>query len=203
MKKIVALTTLIAMLAFAGAALAEGTTVRVSGIQAPPDATAGTPGDPCAAVDPETGQPAQANVMAGSLIGCWYTDTYNVISTTPSGVIHATGSEHFVGCLDIRQEGRCTGDDPAGTFALSPRFEFKVTNSQPPEEIWGRCQHQILSGTGAFQGAAGKIEFRDNVTNGTSSYRGHITLAERREAVHKSAAVATAAVHRPRPSSMC
>ena len=203
MKKIFALTALIAMLAFAGAALAEGMTVRVSGIQAP---YASAPGDPCYELDPVTGQPPYlANAMAGSLIGCWFTDTFKVISSTPSGVIHATGSEHFVGCLDIRQEGRCTADDPAGTFATSARFELKVVNNgtPTPTEIWGRCQHQILSGTGAFQGAAGQIDFRDNVTNGTSSYRGHITLAERPEAVHASATVATADVYRLRPSSMC
>ncbi len=201
MKKTLALTTLVAMLAFAGPALAEGTTVRVSGIQAP---IATAPGDQCYELDPVTGQPpAFAQPMAGSLIGCWFTDVFNYGPTSPGGILHATGAEHFVGCLDIRQEGHCAGDDPAGTLALSARFEFKVVNNQ---EIWGRCQHQILSGTGAFQGAAGEIDFRDNVTNGTSSYRGWIKLAERHEAVHMSAvhisaAAATAAVDPPR--SMC
>ena len=201
MKKIVALTALIAILAFAGTSLAEGTTLRVSGIQAP-NATA--PGDQCYELDPATGQPpAAANAIAGSLIGCWFLDVYTPGPTSPGGILHATGAEHFVGCLDIRQEGRCTGDDPAGTLALSARFEFKVVNNQ---EIWGRCQHQILSGTGAFQGATGKIDFHDNVTNGTSSYRGWINLAERHgavhmSAVHMSAAVTTAVVYRPR--SMC
>jgi hypothetical protein len=145
MKKIIALTALIAMLAFAGAALAGGTTVRVSGTQAP---IATAPGDQCYELDPVTGQPpAFANVMAGSLIGCWFTDVFTWGPTSPSGILRATGAEHFVGCLDIRQEGHCTADDPAGTLALSARFEFKVVNNQ---EIWGRCQHQILSGTGAF-----------------------------------------------------
>jgi hypothetical protein len=201
MKKLVGLTALVAMLAFAGAALAEGRTVRVSGIQAPPDATAGTPGDPCAAVDPETGQPAQANVMAGRLIGCWYTDTYSVISTTVTGVIHAIGSEHFVGCLNIGRHGDCTEPDPTGTLALTYTFEFKpdpVTGN----ELWGHCEHQIVSGTGGFAGAAGRIDFTDNVSNGTSAYRGHITLADRDRTAHATAAEA-AAVSQPRPSSMC
>jgi hypothetical protein len=199
MKKIVALTTLIATLAFDGAALAEGTTVRVSGIQAP-NATA--PSDPCYELDPATGQPPViANAMAGSLIGCWFTDVFTWGPTSPGGILHATGAEHFVGCLDVKREGRCTEGDPAGTLALSARFEFKVTNSQPPEEIWGRCQHQILSGTGAFDGASGEIDFMDNVTNGTSNYRGRITLARRHDAVRPRAAVPTAAVHRL--SSVC
>lgn len=196
MKKIVAVTGLLAMLTFTGAALANGTTVRVSGIQAAPPTA---PGEPCYELDPATGQaPVDANAMAGSLIGCWFTDVFTQGVTSPTGILHATGAEHFVGCLDIEREGRCTGDDPAGTLALSARFEFKVVNDQ---EIWGRCQHKILSGTGDFDGATGEIDFKDNVTNGTSSYRGHITLAERHEAVDTSAVVATAAAHRP--SSMC
>jgi hypothetical protein len=196
MKKIVASTALVAVLAFAGAALAEGRTVRVSGIEGP---IATAPGDQCYELDPVTGlPPAVANPMTGSLIGCWSTDVFTWGPTSPGGILHATGAEHFVGCLDIRQEGRCTEDDPAGTFATSARFEFKVVNNQ---EIWGRCQHRILSGTGAFAGATGEIHFRDNVTNGTSNYRGWITLGERPEAVHMGAALATAALSRPR--SMC
>jgi len=201
MKKTVGLTALVAMLAFAGAALAEGRTVRVSGIQAPPDATAGTPGDPCAALDPETGQPAQANVMAGSLIGCWYTDTYTVISTTPTGVTHAIGSEHFVACLDIGRRGDCKEPDSAGTLALTYTFEYKQ-DPATQQEIWGHCEHQIVSGTGDFAAAAGRIDFKDNVSNGTSAYRGHITLDDRGRTAHAVVAAA-AAVSQPRPSSMC
>jgi hypothetical protein len=196
MKKIVAFTALITVLAFAGVALAEGTTVRVSGIEAP-NSTA--PSDPCYELDPATGQPPViANAMAGSLIGCWFTDAFTWGPTSPSGILHATGAEHFVGCLDIKQEGRCAEGDPAGTLALSARFEFKVVNNQ---EIWGRCQHQILSGTGDFVGATGEIDFKDSVPNGTSSYRGRITLAERHDVVRPRAAVATAAAHRL--SSVC
>jgi hypothetical protein len=201
MKKMVASTALVALLALAGAALAEGRTVRVSGIQAPPDVTAGTPGDPCAALDPETGQPAQANVMAGSLIGCWYIDTYFVISTTPTGVIHAIGSEHFVGCLDIARQTDCTQPDPTGTLALTYTFEYK-SDPVTGNELWGHCEHQVVSGTGGFAGAAGRIDFKDNVSNGTSAYRGHITLADRDRTAHPAAATA-AAVSQPRPSSMC
>jgi hypothetical protein len=89
-KKIVAFAALIAVLAFAGAALAEGTTVRVSGIQAP---NSTVPTDPCYELDPATGQPPViANAMAGSLIGCWFTDVFTYGPTSPSGILHATGS---------------------------------------------------------------------------------------------------------------
>src|SRR2546429_658705 len=83
----------------AGAALAHGSTVRVSGIQAAGEKPAGAPGDPCRTTDPETGAPAGGyNAMTGSLIGCWYTDTGNYIDGTPlpDGVIVVAGTEHFV-----------------------------------------------------------------------------------------------------------
>jgi hypothetical protein len=199
MKRLVTSAALIAVLVCAGSALAHGSTVRVSGIQAPP-------GDPCAAVDPATGAPAQGNAMAGSLIGCWYTDTFNTIISTPSGVIVATGAEHFVGCLDISHRGKCTHADPTGSFALTYTFEAQF--SSPTTEIWGGCQHGIVPGmgTGGLAGAAGWLDFTDNVTNGTSAYHGYITLAGRRLAGRRRGAHATvaAAVARPRlPRAMC
>ena len=60
MKKLVTSAALIAVLVCAGSALAHGSTVRVSGIQAAGQTrTAGAPGDPCAVLDPETGAPAR------------------------------------------------------------------------------------------------------------------------------------------------
>ncbi len=202
MKRLVTPAALIAVLICAGAALAHDSTVRVSGIQAPLDTTAGAPGDLCAAVDPDTGvAPFQSNAMAGSLIGCWYTDTFNPIPNTPSGVIIATGAEHFVGCLDAKRTGACAGEAPTGTLAFTYKFEGKF-DPVTDNEIAGRCQHRILFGTGGFAEATGRIDFKDNVTNGTSNYRGHITLADRPRATEaRAAAVAAAAVSWPR--SMC
>ena len=56
-----------------------------------------------------------SNAMAGSLIGCWYTDTVKLVTLTPRGVIHTTGTEHFVGCVDIRPKQGCTHADPTGS----------------------------------------------------------------------------------------
>jgi hypothetical protein len=181
-------------------ALAQGSAVRVSGIQGPADTTAGAPGDPCAAVDPVNGvAPFVSNAMAGSLIGCWYTDTLNPVYSTPDGVFVATGAENFVGCLDLNRNGRCGHRDPTGSLALTYTFEGQF-DPVTGNEIAGHCEHKIVSGTGDFAGATGWINFHDIVTNGTSSYRGYITLAERhRVAFAKAAAVAAAG----RPSSMC
>ena len=210
MKRLVTSTALIAVLVCAGSALAHGSTVGVSGIQAAQDTTAGAPGDPCAAVDPETGKKPDGtiNVMAGSLIGCWYTDTFHLIDGTPlpDGVYVVAGTEHFVGCLDIRHRGKCTHADPTGSLALTYTFEAQF--SSLGNEIWGGCQHGIVPGmgTGGLARAAGWLDFTDNVTNGTSAYHGYITLAGRRLAGRRRGAHATvaAAVARPRlPRAMC
>jgi hypothetical protein len=45
-------------------------------------------------------------------------------------------------------------------------------------ELHGRCQHPIAkgSGTGGFEGASGRLDFKDIVDAGTFVYRGHISL---------------------------
>jgi hypothetical protein len=45
-------------------------------------------------------------------------------------------------------------------------------------ELHGRCQHPIVAGSGAggFEGATGRVDFKDEVTTGRYLYRGHITL---------------------------
>jgi hypothetical protein len=201
MKRLITPATLIAVLVCASAALAHGSTVGVAGIQAPADATAGAPGDPCAAKDPETGRvPVVSNAMAGSLIGCWYTDTFNLITSTASGVIYASGSEHFVGCLDGRGKGSCAQTDRTGTLALKYTF-LALYDLATNQEVWGGCQHKIVSGTGGFAKAAGRIDFQDNVANGTSSYVGFLTLQGRDQSARARAVAAAAAVRRP--ASMC
>lgn len=193
MKKLIRATVLLVVLVWASAALGHRSTVRVSGIQAPLDQTAGAPGDPCAATDPETGRaPHFANAMAGSLIGCWYTDTFKITLRKPNGIVHATGTEHFVGCLDTHRARHCTRADPTGTLALTATFELKFDPAG--NEIWGRCQHPIVSGTGDFRKATGRINFKDIVTNGTARYRGHITLADGHKAVRAATAAAVSTV---------
>jgi hypothetical protein len=117
--------------------------------------------------------------MVGGLIGCWYTDTLVIHPAqpngTPSGAIQATGTEHFVGCLDVNDDQTCDSGDPEGTLSFTFQFSGKfdpVTGA----EIHGRCQHPIVSGTGDFAGASGVINFKDDVTNGTSLYAGQVAL---------------------------
>ena len=44
------------------------------------------------------------------------------------------------------------------------------------EQIFGRCQHPIVSGsgTGVFEGVEGRLDFNDDVSTGIFYYKGHL-----------------------------
>ncbi len=102
----------------------------------------------------------------GDLVGCWYTDTLEVVQETTSGVYQERGTETFVGCL--------ADGTTCGTFSTTYKFtaKFAVDGS----EIHGRCQHPIVGGTGDFEGVAGRVDFKDDVATGDFNYRGHLSL---------------------------
>lgn len=105
-------------------------------------------------------------VITGNLEGCWYTKVGDGRST-PSGVYLETGEEVFVGTLN---------GEP-GTFATTYKFESKWDPAVATgTEVHGRCQHPLVAGTGtgAFEGATGRLDFKDEVTTGEYFYRGHI-----------------------------
>jgi hypothetical protein len=110
-------------------------------------------------------------VMTGDLEGCWYTK----IETSenhgaPSGIYLESGEEIFVGSLN---------GGPEGTFTTTYKFESKWDpDVSSGSEVHGRCQHKIVEGIGTdgFEGATGRVDFKDEVTTGEFFYRGHITL---------------------------
>jgi hypothetical protein len=110
-------------------------------------------------------------VMTGDLQGCWYTKIVTSKDNgIPSGVYQERGQEIFVGTLD--------GGD-LGTF----RTTYHFTSKWDPEltggsEVHGRCQHPIVagSGTGAFAGVTGRVDFKDDVATGCFLYRGHLSF---------------------------
>jgi hypothetical protein len=161
---ILALTTLAAVAligvvwAAPSPALAEGAT-QISGDAFFPD-----PGE---CDDPPEGVVSDyAVVMTGDLEGCLYTDV-KTAESSPSGTYRETGTELFVGSYS----------DGSGTFATTYRFEAKYEDvTDPATEIFGRCQHPIVegSGTGIFEGVSGQLFFKDEVESGTFLYRGHL-----------------------------
>ena len=109
-------------------------------------------------------------VLTGSLEGCLYT---KVISSkeTPGGVYLESGEEVFIGSLDDAA--------PGGTFAMTYKFESKF-DPDSGMQLHGRCQHPIVegSGTGGFEGATGRLNFKDIIgpLATTYDYRGHINF---------------------------
>jgi hypothetical protein len=109
-------------------------------------------------------------VLTGSLEGCLYT---KVITSkeTPGGVYLETGEEVVVGSLD---------GGPVGTFTTTYKLESKWDMASGVQQH-GRCQHPLVegSGTGGFEGAEGRLDFKDIIgdTATTYDYRGHIKFS--------------------------
>ena len=106
--------------------------------------------------------------MSGDLEGCWYTkiDRFRDLGS-PSGLYFEIGREVFV--------GRFRG--AVGSFSTVYTFESQWDpDAATPTEIWGRCQHTIVrgSGTGGLHGVSGFLGRIDIVTDGSARYRGFV-----------------------------
>ena len=110
--------------------------------------------------------------LTGDLVGCWYVFVEE-FNCSPSGTYRERGREYFVG----------TYNGIAGTFRTGYKFEAKFEGCAPDgsylgAEIFGRCQHPIVrgSGTGVFEGVTGRLDFKDDIAAGNFPYRGHLGL---------------------------
>jgi hypothetical protein len=109
--------------------------------------------------DPQGSGSNFATKLTGDLEGCVYTWVESAVCS-PSGVYRENGHELFV-----RGGG---GNDTFGTiYQDCPNLV---------QEIVGRCQHPIVegSGTGAFEGVSGRLDFKDDIEAGNFPYRGHL-----------------------------
>ena len=104
--------------------------------------------------------------MTGSLVGCWWVDTFDVKPMPAQGTMLATGTEHFIGCLG----------DVCGTFFTTYTYTARFDGAT---ELHGRCHHPIQGGTGGFAGASGELSFTDVVDTNPVYYPywGNIRLA--------------------------
>jgi hypothetical protein len=105
-----------------------------------------------------------ALLMTGELEGCLYTFV-ETSESSPSGTYLETGTELFV------------ASEGSGTFLTTYRFEAKYEDvANLAGEIFGRCQHPIVegSGTGIYEGVSGRFDIKDDVESGTFLYRGHL-----------------------------
>ena len=117
-------------------------------------------------IDPESNGSDFALTMTGDLEGCLYVFGAT-FECSPSGTYRETGTEIFV--------GEYNGMD--GTFGTTYLFTAKL--GECPDlatEIWGRCQHPIVagSGTGFFEGVTGRFDIKDDVAAASFPYKGHL-----------------------------
>ncbi|HEY0680437.1 MAG TPA: hypothetical protein VGD17_19275 [Chitinophagaceae bacterium] len=111
---------------------------------------------------------AYAIKMTGDLQGCLYAFIEDY-ECSPSGTYREVGREYFVG----------TYNGQPGTFWTTYKFEARYEDCDGGPlgaEIFGRCQHPIVagSGTGAFSGVTGQLNFKDDIEAGNFPYRGHL-----------------------------
>ena len=114
--------------------------------------------------------------ISGGLLGTWKTTSNKTLATKP--LIHSRGTERFVGCIDVAQDGNCTGD-PTGSLRLKYDYWAKP-GAKKNTLAWGTCVHPIVRGTGDFKGATGVITMVDtNMPDGSvrTDYIGNITIA--------------------------
>lgn len=107
--------------------------------------------------------------MKGDLEGCLFIfiDEYKCNS---SGAYYEEGREHFIG----------TYKGEFGSFWTTYKFTAKYEGCNEDGsylglEIFGRCQHPLVkgSGEGVFAGATGRLDIKDDINAGNYPYRGH------------------------------
>ena len=156
-----ALVALISVVLTVSSPVRAGGATRIAGVAffANPDA------DECVG-DAEGNGSDFALKMTGDLEGCHYVFIADA-TCSPSGTYRETGTEIFVG----EYNGQ------VGTFATTYLFTAKLESCPDlATEIWGRCQHPIVRGTGTddFEGVTGRFDIKDDLEAGNFPYRGHL-----------------------------
>ncbi len=165
MRMPIAAAALVAVLAGVAAAPASAAQNQVAGVQVP------------GANPPACTDSSAPFTMTGDLVGCWYGDIFTkkeTVTASGTALFIFVGTEHFTGCLDADGDGRCNGD-PTGTLDFTYTFTAQF-DAATGSEIRGRCHHPIVGGSGDFAGATGVLNFKDDVSNGTSPYMGHVSF---------------------------
>lgn len=112
----------------------------------------------------------------GGLLGDFWILTFDPLYESDSFVV-GTGSERFVGCVDVDLDGACGGSEPSGELL----FDYVYWATFDPSTgalIEGNCTHPITGGSDDFQGARGLVTMHDVVVDGEvrTTYQGTVVL---------------------------
>ena len=148
--------TLMATVAPAAATSDEPTTLHVEGTQ--------------------TQVSAELYESHGGLLGDFWILTFDPLYESDSLVI-GTGTERFVGCVDVDLDGACGVDEPSGEL----RFDFVEWMTLDPSTgalIESNCTHPITGGSDGFHGARGVVTMHAVPVDGEVevSYEGTVVL---------------------------
>lgn len=155
------------LMALIGVVLAFGSPVHAAGAQRIAGVGYFPADDEC--TDAEGMGSDFALTMTGDLVGCLYIFVAEY-ECSRSGTYRERGSEIFV--------GEYTGQmGQAGSFATDYLFTAKLGSCPDLDtEIFGRCQHPIVrgSGMGVFEGVTGRFDIKDDIDAGNFPYKGHL-----------------------------
>ena len=112
----------------------------------------------------------------GGLLGDFSILTFVPLYESDSLVI-GTGSERFVGCIDVNLDRDCAASEPSGELW----FDYVQWTTFDPSTgalIEGNCVHPITGGSDSFQGARGLVTMHDVVVDGDvrTTYEGTVVL---------------------------
>ena len=112
----------------------------------------------------------------GSLLGDFWILTFVPVYESDALVV-GTGSERFVGCVDVDLDAACGASEPSGEL----RFDYIQWATFDPATgtlIEGNCVHPITGGSDGFHGARGLVTMHDVLVDGEveTTYEGTVVL---------------------------
>ena len=112
----------------------------------------------------------------GGLLGDFWILTFDPLYESDSFVV-GTGTERFVGCVDVDLDGACAENEPSGEL----RFDFVEWMTLDPSTgalIESNCTHPITGGTDDFHGARGLVTMQAVAVDGDVeiTYEGTVVL---------------------------
>ena len=112
----------------------------------------------------------------GGLLGDFWILTFDPLYESDSFVV-GTGTERFVGCVDVDLDGACAENEPSGEL----RFDFVEWMTLDPSTgalIESNCTHPITGGTDGFHGARGIVTMHAVPVDGDVevTYEGTVVL---------------------------